>query len=60
VSLKQLLGLDVFPNLKDAEIMLRIRDAQRKQQEVVVFSSALRSVKINVPKVNSEGIMKDF
>ncbi|MBU0459804.1 MAG: hypothetical protein KKH52_04200 [Nanoarchaeota archaeon] len=59
MSVKKLLGLESFP-ICDSEIMQKIKDAQRQQLTEVEFIFNQKKVKIKIPQLAPEAMMRGY
>lgn len=60
MDVKKVLGLESFP-IPDREVMRRIIEARRNDQDEVVFTSpGCQTVKIKLARVNRAGLMKEY
>ena len=57
MSVKKLLGLESFP-IKEAEIMFRIAEAQKKNLKEVIYTADRKKVRIKLNHTNPQGCMR--
>jgi len=59
MTLKKMLGLETFP-ISDEEITRQLHEAFQSQREVIEFVSGSRRVRVRVPQVSAQGIMREY